>query len=147
MRPWQGNTDVAAQNKFGTSYNYHLHMDHGQLVKTQHRNGNESHHHHPLERLVIFHSISIQTIPFSSSHCTRRSRSSSAVAGMDLPKHRATGTTSLRDDSDFSKMEGTGSWDAIEWTKIEVPISIQSPSPSSFYLTFSIFVLFCFFPR
>lgn len=137
---------MAVQNKFGTSYNYHLLMGPWSVGEnTQHRNGNES-HHHPLERLVIFHSISIQTIPFSSSHCTRRSRSSSAVAGMDLPKHRATGTTSLRDDSDFSKMEGTGSWDAIEWTKIEVPISIQSPSPSSFYLTFSIFFCFVFFP-
>lgn len=41
MRPWQGNTDVAAQNKFGTSYNYHLHMDHGQLVKT-HNTGTET---------------------------------------------------------------------------------------------------------
>ncbi|KAL5069197.1 hypothetical protein RYX36_020084 [Vicia faba] len=34
---------------------------------------------------------------------------------MDLPRHRATPTTSLRDTSDSS----TGSWDAIEWTKIE----------------------------
>ncbi|XP_014513688.1 phosphatidylinositol-3-phosphatase myotubularin-1 isoform X1 [Vigna radiata var. radiata] len=38
---------------------------------------------------------------------------------MDVPKHRATRTTSLRDVSDFSKMEVTGSWDALEWTKIE----------------------------
>lgn len=38
---------------------------------------------------------------------------------MDVPKHRSTRTTSLRDASDSSKMEGTGSWDAIEWTKIE----------------------------
>lgn len=36
---------------------------------------------------------------------------------MDLPRHRATPSTSLRDTSDSS----TGSWDAIEWTKIEVP--------------------------
>ncbi|XP_027367606.1 phosphatidylinositol-3-phosphatase myotubularin-1-like isoform X3 [Abrus precatorius] len=38
---------------------------------------------------------------------------------MDVPKHRATRTTSLRDASESSKMEGTGSWDALEWTKIE----------------------------
>ncbi|RDX99710.1 Phosphatidylinositol-3-phosphatase myotubularin-1, partial [Mucuna pruriens] len=41
---------------------------------------------------------------------------------MDVPKHRGTRTTSLRDASESSKMEGTGSWDALEWTKIE-PIS------------------------
>ncbi|KAH1230269.1 Phosphatidylinositol-3-phosphatase myotubularin-1 [Glycine max] len=41
---------------------------------------------------------------------------------MDMPKNRATRATSLRDASDSSKLEGTGSWDAIEWTKIE-PIS------------------------
>ncbi|KAK7343919.1 hypothetical protein VNO77_13045 [Canavalia gladiata] len=41
---------------------------------------------------------------------------------MDVPKPRATRTTSLRDASDSSKMEGTGSWDVLEWTKIE-PIS------------------------
>ncbi|KAL2562662.1 hypothetical protein AAZX31_20G175900 [Glycine max] len=42
---------------------------------------------------------------------------------MDMPMNRATRTTSLRDASDSSKLEGTGSWDAIEWTKIEPPIS------------------------
>lgn len=46
---------------------------------------------------------------------------------MDLPRHRATPTTSLRDTSDSS----TGSWDAIEWTKIEVPFL---NSPSLFFL-------------
>ncbi|KAK7279532.1 hypothetical protein RJT34_24585 [Clitoria ternatea] len=39
-----------------------------------------------------------------------------------MPKHRPNRTTSLRDASDSLKMEGTGSWDALEWTKIE-PIS------------------------
>ncbi|XP_057733496.1 phosphatidylinositol-3-phosphatase myotubularin-1-like isoform X1 [Arachis stenosperma] len=41
---------------------------------------------------------------------------------MDVPKHRSGRSTSLRDATDSSKMEGTGSWDALEWTKIE-PVS------------------------
>ncbi|OIV90583.1 hypothetical protein TanjilG_01664 [Lupinus angustifolius] len=38
---------------------------------------------------------------------------------MDIPKHRTTRATSLRDATESSKMEGTGSWDALEWTKID----------------------------
>ncbi|XP_019433209.1 PREDICTED: phosphatidylinositol-3-phosphatase myotubularin-1-like [Lupinus angustifolius] len=41
---------------------------------------------------------------------------------MDLPKHRNARATSLRDATESSKMEGTGSLDSLEWTKIE-PIS------------------------
>lgn len=42
---------------------------------------------------------------------------------MAMPRNRR--TTSLRDSDsrlggDSDKIEGTGSWDAIEWTKIDV---------------------------
>lgn len=40
---------------------------------------------------------------------------------MAAPKPRSGGpTTSLRDVSESEKLEATSSWDAIEWTKIEV---------------------------
>ncbi|XP_042521351.1 phosphatidylinositol-3-phosphatase myotubularin-1-like [Macadamia integrifolia] len=49
---------------------------------------------------------------------------------MATPKSRIPRSTSLRDsDSRFSeseKMEGAGSWDAIEWTKIE-PVKRSVP--------------------
>ncbi|KAI4352628.1 hypothetical protein L6164_006862 [Bauhinia variegata] len=41
---------------------------------------------------------------------------------MAAPKPRSGRSTSLRDASESAKMEGTGSWNALEWTKIE-PIS------------------------
>lgn len=50
---------------------------------------------------------------------------------MDLPRHhRATPTTSLRDTSDSS----TGSWDALEWTKIEPISRFVSPANLDFLL-------------
>ncbi|GAU40878.1 hypothetical protein TSUD_40520 [Trifolium subterraneum] len=49
---------------------------------------------------------------------------------MDLPKHRPTPTTSLRDASDSS----TGSWDALEWTKIEPIARFVSPANLDFLL-------------
>ncbi|KAK1571929.1 hypothetical protein Q3G72_025043 [Acer saccharum] len=38
---------------------------------------------------------------------------------MAAPKPRSGRSTSLRDSMDSEKLEGTGSWDALEWTKIE----------------------------
>ncbi|XP_028793425.1 phosphatidylinositol-3-phosphatase myotubularin-1, partial [Neltuma alba] len=38
---------------------------------------------------------------------------------MAAPKPRNTRSTSLRDASDSSKMEGTGTWDALQWTKFQ----------------------------
>ncbi|KAI9157576.1 hypothetical protein LWI28_024611 [Acer negundo] len=38
---------------------------------------------------------------------------------MAAPKPRSGRSTSLRDSIDSEKLEGTGSWDALEWTKIE----------------------------
>ncbi|KAL5800413.1 hypothetical protein ACOSQ4_033297 [Xanthoceras sorbifolium] len=38
---------------------------------------------------------------------------------MAAPKPRSGRSTSLRDSTDSEKLEGTGSWDALEWTKIE----------------------------
>ncbi|KAK9283170.1 hypothetical protein L1049_011403 [Liquidambar formosana] len=41
---------------------------------------------------------------------------------MAAPKPRSGRSTSLRDTSESERMEGAGSWDALEWTKIE-PVS------------------------
>ncbi|KAK3228421.1 hypothetical protein Dsin_000302 [Dipteronia sinensis] len=38
---------------------------------------------------------------------------------MAAPKPRSGRSTSLRDSIDSEKLEGTGSWDALEWTKVE----------------------------
>ncbi|KAI9124633.1 hypothetical protein K1719_004555 [Acacia pycnantha] len=38
---------------------------------------------------------------------------------MAATKPRHTRSTSLRDDTDSSKMEGTGTWDTLQWTKIQ----------------------------
>nr|XP_043612710.1 phosphatidylinositol-3-phosphatase myotubularin-1-like isoform X3 [Erigeron canadensis] len=55
---------------------------------------------------------------------------------MAMPRNRR--TTSLRDSdnrlTDSDKIEGTGSWDAIEWTKIDQPVSRPVPHGLSDFL-------------
>jgi hypothetical protein len=94
------------------------------------------------ERSVISNSTQ-QTLSLSLSLSLnpRRSCTSSAVAGMDLPKHRPTPTTSLRDASDSS----TGSWDALEWTKIEVPFFQFNPFFFFFFVQHSWFSIYLIF--
>lgn len=46
-----------------------------------------------------------------------------------MPRSRSGRTTSLRDLdsrlSDSERIEGTGSWDAIEWTKVDVCVNFN----------------------
>ncbi|KAI3730215.1 hypothetical protein L1987_61384 [Smallanthus sonchifolius] len=55
---------------------------------------------------------------------------------MAMPRNRR--TTSLRDSDsrlgESDKIEGTGSWDAIEWTKIDQPVSRSVPRGLSDFL-------------
>ncbi|KVI05085.1 GRAM-like protein [Cynara cardunculus var. scolymus] len=55
---------------------------------------------------------------------------------MAMPRNRR--TTSLRDSDsrlgDSDKIEGAGSWDAIEWTKIDQPVSRPVPHGLSDFL-------------
>lgn len=55
---------------------------------------------------------------------------------MAMPRNRR--TTSLRDSDsrlgDSDKIEGAGSWDAIEWTKIDQPVSRPVPNGLSDFL-------------
>lgn len=46
---------------------------------------------------------------------------------MSMPRSRSVRTTSLRDPdtrfTDSEKIEGAGSWEALEWTKIDVTVA------------------------
>ncbi|KAM0042588.1 putative phosphoric monoester hydrolase [Helianthus debilis subsp. tardiflorus] len=58
---------------------------------------------------------------------------------MAMPRNRRTTTTSLRDSDttrlpDSDKIEGAGSWDALEWTKIDPVVSRPVPHGLSDFL-------------
>lgn len=76
--------------------------------------------------------ITIHTNRNSLSTITQKTPKSLCwvAAKMDIPRSRSMRSTSLRDTdsrlTESERIEGAGSWDAIEWTKIDVNYWIPS---------------------